>query len=284
MGPSCGAKRITPSRFHVPPQPALRVGKGLRRCARDIDRLQLAVRKETDGAAVRRPERERRAIGARERHALEACERSHPESRTSPSWTTRDDMRAVGRDRQTRERSAPASVGRQHLKRHASRLGSRAPRRPQRQRCRERDRRESSGDPRDARAPELAARTLDEARGLRPRPSRPPRSPTARRGRCRSRRLADPSDRQRRNRRCTAAGVRAGSAASPALSSGRAPASRRYRRPRTPRRPVSISNSDDAERPDVGALVHRASLRLFRRHVRRRAENHADACHLRRAS
>ena len=40
--------------------------------------------------------------------------------------------------------------------------------------------------------------------------------------------------------------------------------------------PVSISYSTHAERPDVGALVDGLPARLLRRHVGRRAEDHAD--------
>ena len=40
-------------------------------------------------------------------------------------------------------------------------------------------------------------------------------------------------------------------------------------------RPVSISYSDHAECPDVGAPVHRLAFRLLRRHVGGRSQNHS---------
>ena len=70
-------------------------------------------------------------------------------------------------------------------------------------------------------------------------------------------------------------------------SSSRCPAAAPRRAcPRSSRRaksrvPVSISNSDDAERPDVRALVGGAAARLLRTHVRRRAENYAGGRRLR---
>ena len=55
------------------------------------------------------------------------------------------------------------------------------------------------------------------------------------------------------------------------------------RRWRAGEQPLACQHLEDdrPERPNVRALVRRLSLRLFRRHVRCRAENHANTRHLR---
>ena len=93
------SKRITPSAFHVPSDPRRRVADRLRRSARHVLLLQLAVDHERDGPAVRRPERPGVRVGRAQRPRVQRVERPQPDLPLAVGVAGDEhDLPSVGRD------------------------------------------------------------------------------------------------------------------------------------------------------------------------------------------
>src|SRR5262245_53385453 len=75
----------------------LRVGDDERRAAGDIGTFQLVAREESKGPAVRRPEWEAGAFGARQHAVLDRIERADPEHRPAILVGDKRELRAVWR-------------------------------------------------------------------------------------------------------------------------------------------------------------------------------------------
>ena len=129
VGSVSARTRMLFSAFHEPPTPCAASHTSTRRPATDVDSLELSRSEECDGAAVRRPERKRRPLGAGERARCLARRVDEPTTIRQPFGRRRKNhLPSIGRNRQLGRRGQRRILGRQGSQLHRHRLPARTDR------------------------------------------------------------------------------------------------------------------------------------------------------------